>query len=116
MAARWSAPLRSNPSDVAINRPSEDTATASRTPSVLRTKLASNQLNWCASDRTSTLIVRLLPLFTLEPVPQGQHPVPHPLRRVVHRPAGPRDGRQPRRGGVTGDEAGAATRRIDDSP
>ena len=49
IAARWSASARFSPSEPAISSPSEDTATASRTPSVWWTKLPSSQLNWCRS-------------------------------------------------------------------
>src|SRR4051794_6430546 len=56
MAANWSASARFNPSELAISSPSEDTATASRTPSVWWTKLPSSQLNWCRSADVSTLM------------------------------------------------------------
>src|SRR3954454_20807321 len=51
IAESCSAPARSSELDIAINKPSDDTATASVTPGVASTKLDSNQLKL----RTSAL-------------------------------------------------------------
>jgi hypothetical protein len=49
IAASRSAPPRCWPADMAISRPSEDTAMASRTPAVSAANLPSSQLKFCAS-------------------------------------------------------------------
>src|SRR5437763_5592531 len=72
-AANRSALARSRVADIAMSKPSEDTATASSTPAVPDVNESNSQLKVCASGLRFTVLV-IVPLFTGDQ--RGRHAGP----------------------------------------